>query len=349
MRKRSECGRINRRQFVLGASTQAAGATLAATVAAGDYAAGADRTATNKQLSREAPGKEPFKSELPMRLHVLGSGCPDPTPQRYGSAFILEVGTDCVMIDCGPATTHKMVRMGIRPGKVRHLFFTHHHFDHNADFPCFALTRWDPSNGTEPPLKVYGPPPTRAFVERLLGKEGAFFDDWNARIKHPVSQEIHKRRGGLLPRPAPAIEASDVGPGEIAESDGWMATAARVHHVEPWLESLAYRFETDQGSIVFAGDCGDCKPLRELARGADTLVIACVCIGSAERYDHIITGTAEAAEIAQASGVRRVILSHAAPGFSRPGMTERAIADVARTYRGVVLFPEELTTVDLST
>jgi ribonuclease BN (tRNA processing enzyme) len=252
------------------------------------------------------------------------------------------------MIDCGPATTYKIVQMGIRPGKVGHLFFTHHHFDHNVDFPCFALTRWDLSRGTEPPLKVYGPPPTRILVERLLGKEGAFFDDWNSRIKHPVSQQIHKRRGGALPRPAPAIETKDIGPGKVAKSDWWAATAARVHHVEPWLESLVYRFDTDRGSIVFAADCGDCESLRQIAQGAGTLVIACACIGSAKAYDDIITGTADVAEIAKASGVRRVILSHAAPGFSRPGRKQQAIADVARTYSGTVLFPDEMTTVNLS-
>ena len=349
MTARSKRGRINRRRFVAGAAAQAAGATFAATAAAGDHGEGADRASINSRPSREAAEEEPAGAQMGMRLHVVGGGCPDPTPERYGSAFLLEVGTEWVMIDCGPATTYKMVRMGIRPGKVGHVFFTHHHFDHNADFPCFALTRWDLAGGTNPPLKVYGPPPTRVFVERLLGKEGAFFDDWNARIEHPVSQAIHKRRGGVLPRPAPVIEARDVGPGAIAESDAWTATAVRVHHVEPWLESLAFRFDTDQGSVVFAGDCGDCGPLRELARGADTLVVACVRIGSAERYEGIITGTAEVAEIARASGATRVVLSHASPGFSKPNMTERAIADVARTYAGTVLFPDELTTVDLAT
>ncbi|GAG30309.1 unnamed protein product, partial [marine sediment metagenome] len=78
-----------------------------------------------------------------MRLHVLGSGCPVPTPEHYGSSFILEVGTDLLMVDCGPATTFKMAQMGIMPGRVEHLFLTHHHFDHNVDLPCFALTRWD--------------------------------------------------------------------------------------------------------------------------------------------------------------------------------------------------------------
>ena len=286
-----------------------------------------------------------------MRLHVVGSGCPQPTPERYGSAFILEVGVDFVMVDCGPATTFKMAQMGIASTQVGRVFLTHHHFDHNADLPCFALTRWDQSTGAEPPLKIYGPPPTRNFVERLLGKEGAFFDDWNSRIEHPTSQQIHKQRGGGLPRPAPAIETEDVGPGKVAESDLWAATAARVHHVEPWLESLAYRFETDEGSVLFAGDCGDCAELRQIARGVDTLVIACTHFGPSETNAAIvdvITGTPEVAEIAQESGARRVVLTHASPNFSRPQTKERAIAEVARASSGDVLFPEELTTVDLS-
>ena len=78
-------------------------------------------------------------------------------------------------------------------------------------------------------------------------------------------------------------------------------------------------------------------------------MVACVYVGRSTAYADIITGTAEVAEIALASGVRRVILSHAAPGFSRPDRKQRAIADVARTYSGAVLFPDELTTVDLST
>ena len=286
-----------------------------------------------------------------MQLHVLGSGCPTPTHERYGSSFLLEVGAECVMVDCGPATTYKMARMGIRPTKVGHVFLTHLHFDHNVDLPCFALTRWDLSRGDEPPLRVCGPPPTESFVHRLLGKDGAFFEDWHSRVKHPASHACHMQRGGIMPRPAPKIEARDVGPGKVAESPSWTATAARVHHVEPWLESLAYRFDTDQGSVLFAGDCADCPELRRLAQGVDTLVVACTHFGRTEAnaaIADVITGTPEVAEIARESGARRVILTHASPNFSTPGVKERAIAEVARRYDGAIVFPEELTTVELS-
>lgn len=287
-----------------------------------------------------------------MRLHVLGSGCPAPAAERYGSAFILETAEGLVMVDCGPATTYKMARMGIALGQVGHVFLTHHHFDHNADFPCFALTRWDQSIGDGPPLQVYGPPPTRTFVDRLLGEDGAFADDWRSRVAHTASHECHRQRGGSLPRPPPAVEAHDVGPGKVAETDAWAATAARVHHVEPGLESLAYRFDSDEGSIVFAGDCGDCPELRQLAQGVDTLVVACTHFGQPESrlaITDVITGTPEVAGIACEAGVGRVVLTHASPNFFRPGMKERAVAEIGRAYNGGIMFPDELTTIPLPT
>lgn len=285
-----------------------------------------------------------------MRVHVLGSGCPQPTPEQYGSSFILEVGEALVMVDCGPGTTYKMGRMGLSTRAVGHVFLTHHHFDHNVDFPCFALTRWDQCIGTEPALKVYGPPPTEAFVERLLGEQGAFFDDWDARVKHPASHACHTQRGGSLPRPAPTVEARDAEPGTVAESDSWAASAERVHHVEPWLESLVYRFETDEGSILFTGDCGDCDALRQFAHGVDTLVMACTHFGRSTMtlaIADVITGTPEVAEIAREAGAKHVILTHVSPNFSRPGVKERAVADIARAYDGAIFFPGELTTVEL--
>lgn len=289
-----------------------------------------------------------------LRLHLLGCGYPPPAGSgdrtRHGSAFLLELGRVFLMIDCGPATTYKMARMGIGAKKVNHVFLTHHHFDHNVDLPCFALVRWDLCKGSEPPLKVYGPPPTRSFIEQLFGEKGAFFPDWNSRVTHPVSVELYQNRGGVAPRPAPAFEVRDVGPGKVEETASWTATAARVHHVEPTLVSLAYRFDTDQGSIVFAGDCGDCPELRKLAQGADTLVAPCVRVGSAKSpsyLDGIIMGTDEVREIAKAAGVRRVVLTHNGSANS-PEKKKPHIEAVGEVFSGEVLFPDELTTIDLS-
>ena len=91
------------------------------------------------------------------QVYVLGAGTPTPTATRWGSAFALDVGGEYLMFDCGPAATHKLVKVGIVPTRVDYLFFTHHHFDHDVDYPCFLLCRWDQSVGKE---NVYTLTPT---------------------------------------------------------------------------------------------------------------------------------------------------------------------------------------------
>lgn len=279
-------------------------------------------------------------------LHLLGTGIPTPTPARFGTSYVLATGGAHLMFDCGPAATHKLVKAGLWPTQIGDLFFTHHHFDHNADYACFLLCRWDQSSGREQePLSVWGPPPTQWITERLVGEEGAFRDDWRARVGAPVSQSTHANRGGVLPRPKPVYDVHDVGPGKVTEGEGWAVTAAPAHHVEPWLTSLAYRVDTPQGSIVFTGDTGRCETVDELACGADVLVVNCW-----DRQDAMEangeapgqTGTRDSAAMASAAGVKRLILTHTGPRLCGPGARERTVTEVAQGYDGEIIFGEEL-------
>ena len=282
-----------------------------------------------------------------MILHVLGAGVPRPEKDRFGSSFVLQMGNDYLMFDCGPATTYKLVKAGLYPTQIDYLFFTHHHFDHNVDYPCFLLSRWDQGSGKIKRLQVWGPPPTEWITERLIGPDGAFSHDWKARVGHPGGQRVHANRGGSLPRPAPAYDVCDVTPGKVTQQDHWMVTAAKAQHVEPWLESLAYRVDSDQGSIVFAGDTGRCESVIELARGVDVLVM--------NVWDHqdtmeknskelvpLISGTLDAANIAQECGVKKMVVTHMTSNLTRPGSREKGIRDIARVYHGDIIFADEL-------
>ena len=337
----------NRREFLK--TSAGVAAVFSGSLAGGFPAEAGERTPEQK----EGKAARPKETRSPLRLHLVGCGYPPPSGSgdqtRHGSAFLLEVGSEFLMVDCGPATTYKMSRMGLSTKNVNHVFLTHHHFDHNVDLPCFALVRWDLCKGTESPLNVYGPPPTRSFVEQLFGENGAFCPDWKSRVTHPVSIKIFQNRGGVPPRPAPAFAVRDVLSGDVEQTASWTVTAARVHHVEPTLISLAYRFDTKHGSVVFAGDCGDCPELRELAQGADTLVAPCVSVGSAmspSYLDGIIMGTDEVRAIAKATGVRRVILTHNG-GATSSKKRKPYIEAVREVFPGEVLFPDELATIDL--
>ena len=194
------------------------------------------------------------------RIHVLGAGTPTPTPTRFGSSFVLQTGDDRLMIDCGPAATAKLVQAGLWPTEIDYLFFTHHHFDHDVDYPCFLLCRWDQSIGKENRLQVFGPTLTEQLTHRILDeRDGAFSHDWIARVNHPLSQQVYVNRGGVLPRRPPDVLAKDVGPGRIFSGPDWEVTAAPAEHVQPYLDSLAYRIDTPDGSVVFTGDT---QPLR---------------------------------------------------------------------------------------
>ena len=209
------------------------------------------------------------------RIHVLGAGTPTPTPERFGSSYVVEVSGQKIMVDCGPAATHKLVKAGLWPTEIDYVFFTHHHFDHDVDFPCFLLTRWDQSIGKENGLQVFGPSPTEKFTEGIMGEEGVFAHDWKARVSHPVSQRVFVNRGGVLPRKPPDILATDVGPGKVYSGSDWEMTGARAEHVQPYLDSLAYRLDSPEGSIVFTGDTEPCQSVVDLAAGADAMLCMC--------------------------------------------------------------------------
>ena len=82
-------------------------------------------------------------------IYVLGTGTPTPTNTKFGSSQVLRLGDELLMFDCVPATNHKLVKAGLFPTELDFLFFTHHHFDHDIDYPCFLLCRRDQSVGPE--------------------------------------------------------------------------------------------------------------------------------------------------------------------------------------------------------
>ena len=284
------------------------------------------------------------------KIHVIGAGTPTPTPTRFGSSFVVETSGEQIMIDCGPAATAKLVQAGLWPTDIDYLFFTHHHFDHDVDYPCFLLCRWDQSIGKEGQLQVFGPTLTEKITEDIIGENGAFAHDWKARINHPLSQRGFVNRGGTLPRTPPDVVARDVGPGKVYSGAGWEVTAAVAEHVQPYLDSLAYRLDTPDGSVVFTGDTQPCDTVTELARDAD--VMLCMCWDDQETMDangegQFQCGTTSAARMAQEAGVRKLVLVHVSPHLAGHGAMEKGIGDVKRLYDGELLFSEELMSIEL--
>ena len=289
---------------------------------------------------------------MPITLYILGAGTPHPTPFRFGTSFVLDVDGDLLMFDCGPATTHKLVKAGLWPTKIDHIFFTHHHYDHDVDLPCFMLCRWDQSIGKENSLNLYGPPPTERLVHGIMDEEtGVFAHDWYARVHFPISQNVYVNRGGTLPRDPPVVYARDVGPGTFLTSKRWEITAAPAVHVQPYLESLAYRVDTASGkSIVFTGDTEFCDSVADLARGADVLIANCAndqATLEAKGLNSGQLGTLTSAQLAESTSAETLVLTHTSPDLAAHGPMEKAVGDIREHYAGRIIFAEELMKLEI--
>ncbi|MFP6636892.1 MAG: MBL fold metallo-hydrolase, partial [Dehalococcoidia bacterium] len=165
------------------------------------------------------------------------------------------------------------------------------------------------------------------------------------------SQRVFVNRGGTLPRKPPSVDVRDIGPGYVHSGRDWQVTSATAEHAQPWLDCLAYRLDTNDGSVVFTGDTTPCDTVLELAKDAD--VMLCMCWGDSDVMDAIgegegsMTGTRGAAEMAQEAGVKKLVLVHTGPSLCEHGAMEKGIGDIKKIYDGELVFGEEHMTLDL--
>lgn len=151
-----------------------------------------------------------------------------------------------------------------------------------------------------------------------------------------------------MPRPKPTFNVQDIDPGATIEGDGWKATSAEVHHVQPFLQSLAYRFDTSEGSICLAGDTDSVDIVTALAEGCEVVVANCWDFQQtmdANDEAEGQTGTHDAANMAKGAGAKTLVLTHTGPALVAE--KDKALADVASIFDGKIIFAGELMTVDL--
>jgi ribonuclease Z len=280
-----------------------------------------------------------------MRIILLGTGTPAPSLERQSSGYLVEVAGETLVFDHGPGAHHRLIESGRRASDVTRAFFSHLHYDHFMDYPRLVLQRWDAGADRIDDLDVYGPPPIVRLTRLLFDDDGVFGPDIRARVEHQSSLDVFQARGGTLPRRRPAPRVSEVAPGRIIDGAGWRVTVGAAAHVQPQLECVSYRIDSDAGSICYSGDSGVCEGLSELARGCDILVHMNHHFSGSEptaAYRAACGNHVDNAAMAQDAGVATLVLTHVLPQIDQPGVREQIVHEIQQVFSGRVIWGEDL-------
>src|SRR4051812_29008376 len=97
---------------------------------------------------------------------LLGTGNPNPEPDRSGPAVAITTGDRAYIVDCGPGVVRRAAQAGIVMKQVNRLFLTHLHSDHTAGLADFIFT--PAVTGRLDALEIYGPPGTKEMTSHIL-------------------------------------------------------------------------------------------------------------------------------------------------------------------------------------
>jgi ribonuclease BN (tRNA processing enzyme) len=258
------------------------------------------------------------------------------------------------VVDCGSGVARQLRRARLLK-HVHQVFLTHLHSDHDCDYFNLFLLGW-PILQRNPPVNVYGPGPagwlppipadapaghhiplvgtnpTPGLLEITRAQVAAHAYDINIRMREAGRTDLT-----TLVAPHEIVLGFGVGGGNgtappmdpilISEDERVRVTAVLVDHA-PVFPAFAYRFDTDDGSIVISGDTAPCANLIKLARGADILVHEVFADDVAapeapgdwearQRERHLRdshTPLSAVGRVAAESEVRRLVLTHFLPG-----------------------------------
>jgi ribonuclease BN (tRNA processing enzyme) len=281
-------------------------------------------------------------------LVLLGTaGAPMPVAGRAGTSSALVVNRRVFVIDCGRGSPSAFADAGLEFSQLEAVFLTHLHGDHTGDLAGMLVYPWGGrvgDGGPLDPIRVYGPsrpqglpdgdgtfhrettihpelpaPGTTDLVEHLLAGYAYHLNVMPLDAHMPDAGMLVRAYDITLPELIPGIAQVPV---VVFEDDAVRVTAVAVTHGRA-VPSLAYRFDTADGSVVFSGDTTVNDDLIALAQGAEILVHQVADLAYLEQ--HGITGPAlermaalhtdvsEVGGVAERAGVRELILNHFLP------------------------------------
>lgn len=290
-----------------------------------------------------------------MHLQFLGTGAGTPSRERNVTSIALDlqgVRNATWLFDCGEGTQHQILRTPIKPGKIEKIFITHLHGDHIFGLPGLLTSR--SMNGSLEPLTLYGPVGIKTFVETTLSLSGSWVtfpleiveigagevcNDAHFRVTaypmtHPVECYGYRidehDKPGALDAARLAAHGVPAGPYFYDLKHGRSVTLDDGRTINGW----DYVGEPIRGrSLAIFGDTAPTAAAQQLAADVDVMVHeATLEIAMKEKANsrgH--STTAQAAQVAQESGAKRLIITHLSSRYLRHD-SERLLAECRAVF-----------------
>jgi ribonuclease Z len=276
---------------------------------------------------------------MSIRITLLGTGSPIPSPDRAGPATLISADDEHYLVDTGRGVLMRLAAAGLGAPNLSAVLLTHLHSDHITDLNDVITTRWVMT--FEPtPLTIVGPVGTKAVVEHIVA---SLEPDFGYRIAHHDDLDA-----------PPQVDVVEVIEGEVDLGGAVRISCAPTDHrpVEP---SIAFRFDHQDVSVVAAGDTVPCPGLDALCAGADALVhtvirkdiIANVPIRRMQDTLDYHSSPEEAAQTASRAGIGTLVLTHYVPPIPTGGDGDDWRALAAEHFGGRVELGDDLHRVEI--
>lgn len=278
-----------------------------------------------------------------IKVTILGSASAKPTAQRHPSAQIVNVDEQYYLVDAGEGVQQQMFRYGINPLKLRGIFISHLHGDHV--FGIFPLISTLGLYGRRTPLKIFAPRPFGEILEthlRYFDTERTYevewvevdttahriifennsLEVWSIPLRHRVPTSgymfrekmpelnVDKFKIGRYGLSIKQIVAAKRGE-DITLDDGTVIPNGELTYLPRQPKTYAYCSDTNRSAMV-----------ARRIKGADMLYHEAT-YAAAERRQAKERGhstAVDAAEIAQAADVKRLLIGHFSSRYKDPSV-----------------------------